>query len=264
MTELSFVIPTIGDADSRINQIIDSIEKQNIPNYEIIIVGGGAESIIRTNTTHIPITTELDNLSRKKNIGIAASKYDTLVIMHDYHVFDDSWYIEFEAFGQDWDICVHAVYHSKEQGHIRGNGWRACLIPQYPELPDAMCIPWDIDCLVPYMPIQGSYWVAKKHVMVAEPLSEQLMFNQGEDIEWSSRVIPGWLGILPITSKYKIAANPKCKVYLNKIKPTYPGNPDWAAMEKSFETLWDFLRLGGRRSGACYYDSKSNTVFFAE
>ena len=37
--EFTFGIITSGAEDDSINQIIDSIEKQNIPTYEIIIVG---------------------------------------------------------------------------------------------------------------------------------------------------------------------------------------------------------------------------------
>jgi hypothetical protein len=114
--------------------------------------------------------------------------------MHDYHIFEPDWYIEFEKFGTDWDICVHQIRHMPEQASIRCNGWRAESIPGYPEIPNAMTIPWDIDCFIPYMPIQGAYWVAKKYVMLEQPLDERLIFGDSEDIEWSSRVVPGWKG----------------------------------------------------------------------
>ena len=39
------------------------------------------------------------------------------------------------------------------------------------------------------MYVSGGYWVAKKHVMEKEPLNENLMWEQGEDYEWSERVL---------------------------------------------------------------------------
>ena len=41
-----------------------------------------------------------------------------------------------------------------------------------------------------YMYISGAYWVSKKYVMEREPLNEDLLWGDGEDVEWSKRVIP--------------------------------------------------------------------------
>ena len=240
MTGISFIIPTSGTNDQSLNEIIDSIESLNIPEYEVIIVGGLISTVDRVNTKHIPFTESSSPapwITRKKNLGVQASKYEVLVVAHDYHAFDSNWYEEFKKFGTDWDICVQAIYMLEEQGGHRGNGWRAGPVPGYPEIPAAMTIPWDIDCFVPYMMIQGAYWVCKKQVMVEQPLDERLLWGQSEDAEWSTRVVPN----------YKIVANPNCVVRLTKPKPPYPGNPNWAELERSLNPLWDWLRAGNRR-----------------
>ena len=266
MTGISIVIVTSGTNDTGLNQIIDSIEKLSIPNYQIVVVGGLSTTLVRKNTIHIPFDETLLNgriwLTRKKNLGVNNSKYDVLVIMHDYHIFEPDWYIEFEKFGLNWDICVHQIRHSSEQTSTRGNGWRVGQIPGYPEIPYAMTIPWDIDCFIPYMAIPGSYWVAKKHVMLEQPLADHLELTggSGEDIEWSSRVVPGWQGEKVDQIGYNIVANPNCRLHFNKIKGTYPGNPDWDSSEKSMDLLWNFLRDGGRRSGTYHYEKSINKV----
>ena len=38
------------------------------------------------------------------------------------------------------------------------------------------------------MYISGSYWVCKKHVMENFPLNDELLWGQGEDVEWSKIV----------------------------------------------------------------------------
>ena len=47
-------------------------------------------------------------------------------------------------------------------------------------------MPYDYDG--GHMYISGAYWVAKKHVMEAEPLNEDLKHSEAEDVEWSLRV----------------------------------------------------------------------------
>ena len=46
--DFTFGIITGGENDKMINEIIDSIENENIPNYEIIIVGNS--NLVRKNT----------------------------------------------------------------------------------------------------------------------------------------------------------------------------------------------------------------------
>ena len=48
--DFTFGIITGGNNDTMINKIIDSIESQNIPNYEIIIVGN---SIVNKNNVRV-------------------------------------------------------------------------------------------------------------------------------------------------------------------------------------------------------------------
>lgn len=267
MVKISFVIVTSGNNDSSLNQIIDSIEVQSIPAYEIIIVGGETTTINRKNTIHVSFNESIVHkpwLTRKKNLGVQAAQYDIVVVMHDYYVFDSNWYTEFNKFGTDWDICVHQNLACKEQNFVRGNGWRAGPIPGYPEIPFAMTIPWDIDCFIPYMAIQGAYWVAKRNVMLTDQLNEKLLLGEEDDIEWSARVVPGWLGHRTNQIGRRIVCNPNCITRNNKIKPTYPGNPDFDLMSKHLEPLWNWLREGNRRSGVWHWEQKFGKVMLAK
>lgn len=270
MTGISFIIPTSGTNDNGLNTIIDSIESQNMPEYQIIIIGGLETSVNRKNTVHIPFDETLTPtawISRKKNTGVLASKYDVLVIMHDYAVLDENWYEEFEKFGLDWDICVHQnlILNHNPNGpkYVRGNGWRVESVPGYPEFPWAMRIPYDIDCFLPYMGINGAYWCCKKHVMLDEMIDENFLWGDVEDTEWSSRVVPFWQG-RDNGSKNKIVANPNCITRNIKIKPDWPGNPDWDEIEKAFEPLWEALRSGYRRPGVYHYERSADKVVLAK
>lgn len=266
MTNISFVISTSGTKDNILNQIIDSIEIQNIPNYKIIIVGGATTTINRKNIIHIPFNENIPKawITKKKNLGVQASPYENLVIMHDYFVFDPDWYQEFIKFGTDWDICIQQTLSLPEYGSVRCNGWRAGPIPGYPEIPFAMTIPWDIDCFVPYMGIFGGFWVAKKSVMLEQPLNENLYYGEEEDLEWSSRVVPGWQGRKSQGKNYRIVANPNCITRLNKFKHPYPGNPNFEAMSQSLNWLWDKIRQGYRRPNVWHWESSVGDVVLSK
>ena len=83
MTGISFVIVTSGNNDDSINQIIDTIEHNNIPEYEVILVGGLTSTIKRNNTIHIPFDESMMPtvwLTRKKNTGVFSSRYEVCVI----------------------------------------------------------------------------------------------------------------------------------------------------------------------------------------
>jgi hypothetical protein len=46
--------------------------------------------------------------AKKKNILTSEAKYDNIVLLHDYYVFDLNWYNNFLKFGDDWDVCSNA------------------------------------------------------------------------------------------------------------------------------------------------------------
>lgn len=123
-----------------------------------------------------------------------------IVYLHDYHVFADNWYKEVKEFGLDWDIQMHQI---RLQNGKRMFDWVAFDHPIYPRY---FAIPYERTDCVPYQYISGGYWVCKRQVMIDEPLNENLLHFQAEDVEWSYRV----------RNKYKIVMNPKAIVQHNK------------------------------------------------
>lgn len=203
----------------RLQAMICSIEDNQIPNCEIIIIGDYKvhNNEYNSNIKCIPFDDSIKPgwITKKKNMITQHAKYDIIVYMHDYIILAPNWYQEFVKFGTDWDLCMHQIVNKdgtrfrdwcvfKYDGHIGANGaWRHST-PKHPD-----------HIISPYIPsydynrtenlyISGSYWVAKKYVMEQEPLDEDFVWGQPEDIEWSLRVIP----------KYKYVMNPNCKVHL--------------------------------------------------
>lgn len=205
----TFGVVTGGNNEQAINQIIDSIEKQNIPNYEIIIVGSC--NITRNNTTIIPFNENIKQgwITRKKNIITDAAEYENIVYLHDYVVFEDGWYEGQLKATDDFKIRMDKII---DINGVRWRDWTAWLhnpnSPEFNELIGRDCLlPYDITHLSKYMYISGTYWVAKKSVMEEFPLDESRTWGNSEDIVWSFQV----------REKYQFSMNPFSTVKL--IKP---------------------------------------------
>lgn len=227
--KITFGIITSGN-DESVAKIIDSIEGQGIPHYEIIVVG--ACSLQQKNLIVVPFDESQVPMwiTRKKNTITALAHYEIIVYLHDYIVLEAGWYEGFVKFGTDWDVAMCRM--------LEINGNRAM---------DWMGLPNDKvygNVLFPYeysnpegMYVPGNFWVAKKKLMMENPLDEGRIWGQGEDIEWSKRIFGGadnseWLrNILRIPMDAhvpppKTPARYKMNIYSSvrymKEKPTCP------------------------------------------
>ena len=186
--KITFGIITTENTQSYLNDVIGSIRSQNIPDdsYEIIIVGNCAISN-QQDVRVIGFDESQKNIwiTKKKNIITAEARYENIVYMHDYLSLGSNWYNNFLEFGAEWDICMNAIKN-----------------PDGSRILDWMGLPDDRvygNVVLPYqykgsegMYIPGYFWIAKKSLMLEYPLNEDLSWGEGEDIEWSKRVIGGF------------------------------------------------------------------------
>ena len=160
--EFTFGIITSGTEDENINIIIDGIEKQNIPTYEIIIVGNSKVSrkntrVVQFNDEHIPKW-----ITRKKNIITNIAKLENIVYLHDYVVIADDWYKSFLKFGNNFDLCMSRITN---YDGTRYRDWCICMWdnPTIMQIvgPDKKCIlPYDEERFKRHMYFSGAYWIA--------------------------------------------------------------------------------------------------------
>lgn len=216
--EFTFGIITSDETNQNVKKVVESIKKLDIPSYEILIVG---DSGIKDDETlkHIPFDESIKPkwITRKKNLITQNAKYDNIVFLHDYQIFDDNWYEGYLKFGNDFKVCSNVILNA-------GSRYRDWLWYESPELPKNI-LP-NHEHLLPYfetrcskwMYINGAYWVAKKHVMQEFPLNEDLVWGESEDIEWSKRV----------SSKYNFSINSNSSVTMIKYHC-----PHWNLMSDS-------------------------------
>jgi hypothetical protein len=226
---ITFGIITTKETQSYLDIIIDTIKKQQIPNnlYEIIIVGN-CDIIDIENTTVIPFDESVKHMwiTKKKNTITNNAKFENIVYLHDYIALCNGWYNGFLNFGFDWDICMNPI--SNLDGGSRILDWMG--------LPDDNIYG---NVVLPYhykgssgMYIPGYYWIAKKNIMLEFPLNENYLWGEGEDIEWSKRVLggfpPPWLksrnDILNnhvAIKKHKYVINTESRVFSFKYKESH-------------------------------------------
>lgn len=242
MNNLSFTfgIVTDGYNDHYIKETIKSIEENNIPEYEIIIVGNS--SIKPTNNINIYKFDESiikGWTTRKKNIIIENAKYDILVIMHDYIKLNNNWYEGFLKYGDNFDWCINPIVNTNGIRYrdytlfphtVDSSQYRIEQSPFVFDFLHATYSPGDIDyyfynnCLLPYdfennininkyMYISGAYFIIKREIALKHKLDETLSHGRGEDLEYSKRL--HYYGHI-------IKCNPYSYVTLQKYKePTY-------------------------------------------
>lgn len=201
---VTFAIITTGTEDERVNRIIDTIEENAIPVYEVLIVGGRFTTVDRANTVHIPFDEvhPVSNwITRKKNIATKTAKHEIVVYLHDYHGFAPDWYLGLLAGGDDFDVQMNAI---KSHTGERFMDW---AILDHSRYPIHAYIPYDRTDLIQHQYISGGYWVAKRDFMASNPLDESLISFQAEDVEWSRRIRP----------HAKIVMNPRAIVHHLKV-----------------------------------------------
>lgn len=200
--KFSFCITTDLSCPQRVVRVVDSIKATGIgqDSHEILIMGDSECSLFDElkGVRYLLITDERKNwITKKKNMLVAESQYENVVLMHDYFEFDKNWYVEFNRFGDEWDICSNA--QNLEDGRRHWLDWTVWDDPLYERYTGLCYENWD---RTRHMYISGGFYLVKKKIAMENPLNECLVWGQAEDVEWSMR----------IRNKYLIKCNGKSSV----------------------------------------------------
>tara|TARA_Y100001973_G_C5202196_1_gene338719 strand:- start:3306 stop:3980 length:675 start_codon:yes stop_codon:yes gene_type:complete len=207
--DFSFCIITDNSiaACKRISQIIESIRMQNIPNYEIIVIGG-EDNKFRGNMhdvkkIHFNESIKPRWLTKKKNDIVKLCKYENVVMMHDYFILHHSWYFHYKEFlsENEYDVCCNPILMIN--GVREYTDWVSW---DYPGIPKHSSLPYHDWTKTSGQYISGGYFLVKKKFLMENPFNENLIGGQQEDVEWSKR----------IRNKAKIICNPKSYCKHNK------------------------------------------------
>ena len=187
--EFTFGIITSNHTPQHLISIIEQI-KVEVPSdkREIIVVGGQNPNI--DGVVHIDFDENQKPMwiTRKKNLITQHSTKENIVYLHDYVGLIPGWYEGQLKKGNDFSIRMDKIIN------FDGSRFRDWSI--WPHNGNDMDGIVGHECLLPYhiaelskfMYISGTYWIAKREVMLKHPLNEDLTWGQGEDVEWSKIV----------------------------------------------------------------------------
>lgn len=181
----SFIICTDGKSNVDYHQsIIDSIKIQNIPKYEILFVTENASFVCeqpKNNVTTIYVSTPREmHITFKKNLAAKFCKYDNLCFIHDYITLADNWYKSFYDFGYDWNVCT---CRNINKDGTRIWDWCTWNHPKFKH----NNVDYSLSA-TEYHYVPGNTFCVKRDFFINYPLDETLVWGDGEDIEWSSRI----------------------------------------------------------------------------
>jgi hypothetical protein len=207
--DFTFGIITDGNSCQFVQNQIDSIKKQNILNYEIIIVGN-CDIPTDKNVTIINFDENQKNswITKKKNLITYNANYENIVFSHDYFVFEDGWYEGQLLSGNDFEIRIDKIVNSDNTRYRDWVLWTGDNDELHSIVKENAILPYDVNYMSKHQYISGGYWISKKHIMEEFPLNETLSWGESEDVEWSKRV----------RDKYKFTMNQNSTVKLSKYK----------------------------------------------
>jgi hypothetical protein len=90
---------------------------------------------------------------------------------------------------QEFDLAMCRIVNKSEERYRDWTLWphNGCLIDLL-LLGNHCLIPYEFAHLGKFMYFSGGFWVGRREFMLANPVNEELMAGQGEDVEWSMRV----------------------------------------------------------------------------
>jgi len=174
------IITDSASASANIEKIVQSIKQQNIPNYEIIIVG---ETCVKGEFIQvIPFDENIKRgwITKKKNIIAQEAKYENIVLLHDYVELSRGWYEGFLKFGNSFKICINKIT-------MNGKRFRDfCLFKEFLTTPTLLPYSAKLSpSLSKLAYVSGTYYVVKREIALRFPLDERLSWGQGEDVLFS-------------------------------------------------------------------------------
>ena len=183
----SFGIVTNGKKNDKVISLINSICKQNIIQYEIIICGPFPninmvdscklkllDDIILEDDIRVPI-------SQKKNKIIEAAQFNNLCILHDRFVLPDYWFQKISSYGNYFDLlCLPTI---DDLGNRFTVDWMIFCFPLTKRIYRNKSLPyskWTYESI-----IQGGVITGKRHLIRKYKLDERVYWDELEDMHFS-------------------------------------------------------------------------------
>jgi len=118
----TFGMITNGQRLDWLQEIINSIRNQKIPNYQIIICGEYPHDKKDKDIDYIHFTdrNDLGWITKKKNLIVKEAKYQNLCLLHDRIILDPTWYQGMKEWGNCFEIlsCAQLLNNKRTYDYM--------------------------------------------------------------------------------------------------------------------------------------------------
>jgi hypothetical protein len=187
ITNWTFGIPSGGKKDEWINELILSIVKQEIPNYQIIICGPYEnkdfkkkynikilEDVVLNKDIRIPIC-------HKKNRIIKSSSYENICILHDRFLLHENWFEKMKEYGNYFDyLCLPTQDINKNRFDVDWMEFAFPLSKRITRNKSLLYTKWS-----PHVIIQGGVLIGKRKLLNKHLMDERIHWEELEDMHFS-------------------------------------------------------------------------------
>lgn len=181
---------TAGTQDDLLKIGLDSVRRE-APDAQLIVVGGFANYGV---DIHVPFdeSEHAGWITAKKNLIAQYAKHENVCILHDYLALEPGWLKGCDAFGYDWLTCMHRIHNANGARYrdwcvIYNDAWMNPPIDNQKapsDFPGRM-MHYETKGHERWQYYSGSYFCAKKEVLLEVPLDETRFIGQGEDVQHS-------------------------------------------------------------------------------
>jgi hypothetical protein len=180
----SFGILTRGTTDDLVDEMIDTIIMQKIPNYEIIVIGK-YNGRYRKDVIYLEFTQKDDKgwITKKKNLICEKAKHENILVMHDRIKLNKGWFEGMKKYGNNFEILsIKNLFNGK-----RAHDW---ISQKYP-LEDRRSL-WFLGGYLEYSDwdkwifIDGGIVILKKYVWEKVHWDESRYWFEAEDLKMSN------------------------------------------------------------------------------
>lgn len=185
----SFGIITNGTKNDQVDVLIQSIIRQHIPQYEIVICGPYENTQAYSQVTVLSDVAIHDDIrapiSAKKNKIIQAATYNNLCIFHDRFYLPNDWFVRFQQYGNYFDFLNLPTVD--DCGRRFRVDWMTFCDP-ITRISTMFNRPLRYSQWSSQLIIQGGIILGKKHLMLNNLLDERLYWGELEDMHFSKMV----------------------------------------------------------------------------
>lgn len=175
---ISFCIISNGNRQQKLEQLVQNIQAQGIPEYEIIIVGI-AEPLPGVKFISLPAAAQSGQTSVLRNTAAAQARFQTLVFSDDDIVLMHGWFSSLQPHLETQDILISKLLNLDGTRHwdwATIDGPKGHRLLNYTETD-------------PHLYFTSGLLVVKAHVWQTIRWNETLGFYENEDVDFSQRAI---------------------------------------------------------------------------